>query len=247
MAQLMTPRTKFLLDEDQIPRAWYNIAADLPEPPPPVLHPGHRPADRARRPRAALPDGADQAGRQPGPRDRDPRSGPRRLRALPAEPALSRPPAREGARYARPHLLQVRGRQPVGQPQAEHGARRRRSTTRTEGVTRLATETGAGQWGSALAFAGRRVRARGQGLHGPRQLRPEAVPADPDGDLRRRRSCPARRRTPQYGRKVLAENPDHTGSLGHRHQRGDRGHRHASGHEVLARARCSTSSCSTRP
>ena len=31
----------------------------------------------------------------------------------------------------------------------------------------------------------RAVRARGQGLHGPRQLRPEAVPADPDGDLRR--------------------------------------------------------------
>ena len=56
---------------------------------------------------------------------------------------------------------------------------------KAEGVTRLATETGAGQWGSALAFAGRRVRPRGQGLHGPRELRPEAVPPDPDGDLRR--------------------------------------------------------------
>ena len=32
--------TKFLLPEDQIPKAWYNIAADLPIPPSPVLHPG---------------------------------------------------------------------------------------------------------------------------------------------------------------------------------------------------------------
>ena len=33
-------QTKFVLDESRIPRSWYNIAADLPEPPPPVLHPG---------------------------------------------------------------------------------------------------------------------------------------------------------------------------------------------------------------
>src|SRR6266540_6201431 len=33
-------RTKFVLDEDRIPRSFYNIAADLPEPPPPPLHPG---------------------------------------------------------------------------------------------------------------------------------------------------------------------------------------------------------------
>ncbi|MCY7418159.1 MAG: TrpB-like pyridoxal-phosphate dependent enzyme, partial [Chloroflexi bacterium] len=33
-------QTKFILPEDRIPRAWYNIAADLPTPPPPPLHPG---------------------------------------------------------------------------------------------------------------------------------------------------------------------------------------------------------------
>src|SRR6476620_3810551 len=32
--------TKYLLDEDRIPTAWYNITADLPVPPAPVLHPG---------------------------------------------------------------------------------------------------------------------------------------------------------------------------------------------------------------
>ena len=31
---------KYLLAEDRMPTAWYNIQADLPVPPPPVLHPG---------------------------------------------------------------------------------------------------------------------------------------------------------------------------------------------------------------
>src|SRR5438552_12239538 len=33
-------RTKYLLDENDIPRSWYNIQADLHTPAPPVLHPG---------------------------------------------------------------------------------------------------------------------------------------------------------------------------------------------------------------
>ena len=33
--------TKYLLPEDRIPRAWYNIVPDLPKPLAPVLHPGN--------------------------------------------------------------------------------------------------------------------------------------------------------------------------------------------------------------
>lgn len=36
----MSERTKFILDESEIPAAWYNIIPDLPAPPPPPLHPG---------------------------------------------------------------------------------------------------------------------------------------------------------------------------------------------------------------
>jgi len=36
----MSDRSRFLLDESRIPRAWYNVSADLPSPPAPVLHPG---------------------------------------------------------------------------------------------------------------------------------------------------------------------------------------------------------------
>ena len=32
--------TKYLLSEDEMPQAWYNIMPDLPKPPEPVLHPG---------------------------------------------------------------------------------------------------------------------------------------------------------------------------------------------------------------
>ena len=36
----MSTPTKFLLDESKMPRNWYNIAADLPKPLAPPLHPG---------------------------------------------------------------------------------------------------------------------------------------------------------------------------------------------------------------
>ena len=36
----MTAVTKYLLEESQMPRSWYNIQADLPKALPPVLHPG---------------------------------------------------------------------------------------------------------------------------------------------------------------------------------------------------------------
>lgn len=47
----MPEQIKYLLDEEQIPKSWYNLSADLPEPVPPVLHPGTQqpigPADPA--------------------------------------------------------------------------------------------------------------------------------------------------------------------------------------------------------
>ena len=36
----MADAIKYLLPEEQIPKSWYNLMADLPSPPPPPLHPG---------------------------------------------------------------------------------------------------------------------------------------------------------------------------------------------------------------
>jgi tryptophan synthase beta chain len=48
---VMSDTVKYVLDEKAMPRVWYNLAADLPKPLPPVLHPGTKqpigPADLA--------------------------------------------------------------------------------------------------------------------------------------------------------------------------------------------------------
>ena len=36
----MEHQVKYLLQESELPRQWYNIVPDLPSPPPPPLHPG---------------------------------------------------------------------------------------------------------------------------------------------------------------------------------------------------------------
>ena len=191
----MVERTRFTLDEDQIPRAWYNISADLPVPQAPPLHPGtHQPlgpADLA--PLFPMALILQEVSTEREIEIPEPVRGP--VRAVPPEPADPRPPAREGARHAGAHLLQERGRQPGRQPQAEHGdppgllqqgrghqAHRHRDRRRPVG--------------QRAGPRRRDVRPRGQGLHGPGQLRPEAVPAPDDGDLRRER-----RRQPEHGRR----------------------------------------------
>ncbi len=36
----MSDTIKYVLGEERMPKAWYNLVADLPAPLPPVLHPG---------------------------------------------------------------------------------------------------------------------------------------------------------------------------------------------------------------
>ena len=63
----MTTTKKYVLGEEKIPKAWYNLASDLPSPPPAVLHPGTGqpigPGD------LAPVSGAGAAARAAGPRD----------------------------------------------------------------------------------------------------------------------------------------------------------------------------------
>jgi tryptophan synthase beta chain len=145
--------TKYLLSEDQIPHAWYNIMADMPNPPAPVLHPGTKqpvgPADLAPLFPMALiqqevsteryieiPEPVRQVYNQwrPSPL----------FRARRLEKALDTP-ARIYYKYE--------GVSPVGSHKA-NTATAQAFYNKQEGVKKLSTETGAGQWGSALAMAG---------------------------------------------------------------------------------------------
>ncbi len=149
----MSDTVKYLLPEDRIPKNWYNIVADLPEPPAPILHPGTGqpvgPDDLA----PLFPTElimqevcADREVEIPDPvRDVYKMWRPAPLfRARRLEAALDTP-AKIYYKYE--------GVSPSGShkpntsvPQAFYN--------KEEGTKRLSTETGAGQWGSSLAFAG---------------------------------------------------------------------------------------------
>jgi len=149
----MTDTVKYILDETRIPKTWYNLAADLPKPLPPVLHPGTGqpigPADLAPLFPMALIMQEVSTERDieiPGPvRDiyRQWRPSPL-YRARRLEKALQTP-AKIYYKYE--------GVSPAGSHKP-NTAVAQAFYNKEEGVKKLSTETGAGQWGSSLAFAG---------------------------------------------------------------------------------------------
>jgi len=149
----MTEAIKFVLPDDALPRYWYNIVADLPEPPTPVLHPGTGqpvgPADLAPLFPDAIIEQEVSAEREieiPGPvLDvlRQWRPSPL-YRARRLEKKLDTP-ARIYYKYE--------GVSPAGSHKP-NTAVAQAFYNREAGVKRITTETGAGQWGSALALAG---------------------------------------------------------------------------------------------
>jgi tryptophan synthase beta chain len=149
----MTDTVKYLLDETRIPKYWYNLVADLPVAPPPVLHPGTL--------------------KPVGPDDLAPLF-PMELimQEVTTEREIPIPePVREVYRQWRPSpLFRARRLEKVLQTPAKiyykyegvspAGSHKPNTAVaqafynKQAGIKRLSTETGAGQWGSALAFAG---------------------------------------------------------------------------------------------
>jgi tryptophan synthase beta chain len=145
-------RSKILLDEEDIPKRWYNVAADLPRPLDPPLNPAtHEPL----KPEDLEPIFPKSLIKQEMSTERwidipeEVRDVYRLWRPTPLYRAVRlekalRTPARIYYKYE--------GVSPAGShkpntavPQAYYNMK--------EGIERIATETGAGQWGSALALA----------------------------------------------------------------------------------------------
>ena len=149
----MNDHVKYTLDESEIPKAWDNIAADLPTPPVPPLHPGTGqpigPDDLAPLFPMALIQQEVSAERWieiPDPvRDvyRQWRVTPMH-RARRLEKALGTP-AKIYYKYE--------GTSPSGSHKP-NTAVPQAFFNKEAGVKRISTETGAGQWGSSMAFAG---------------------------------------------------------------------------------------------
>jgi tryptophan synthase beta chain len=114
-----------------------------------------RTARRTGRPRAALPDADHPAGGLDGPADHDPGGGALRLPAVAADPALPGTPTEKAPRDAgRAFTTSTRAVSPTGSHKrntAVAQAYYQQAGGRTRGSR---PRPGAGQWGSALAFAG---------------------------------------------------------------------------------------------
>jgi len=208
----MSDTVKYLLDETRMPKHWYNLVADLPVPPPPVLHPGTLqpvgPDDLAplfpmelimqevsTEREVPIPEPVREIYRQwrPSPL----------FRARRLEKALQTPAKiyykYEGVSPAGSHKPNT------AVPQAFYN--------KQAGVKKLVTETGAGQWGSSLSFAG--------ALYGL-EVKVFMVRVSYDQKPYRRAlmetygaSCTASpSNETQAGRNILAQRADHPGSLG---------------------------------
>ena len=205
------PTKKILLDEDQIPKQWYNITPDLPKPLPPFIdhetkEPGAGIVPRIF-PKAILgqemskdrwidiPEEVREVYRmwRPSPL----------FRAIGLEKAL-KTPAKIYYKYE--------GVSPAGSHKTNTAVAQAYYNLK-EGTERLTTETGAGQWGSALSFAAAMFNLKATVY---------MVRASFDQKPYRKMfmqsfgaQCYASpSKQTESGRKILAQDPNSTGSLG---------------------------------
>jgi tryptophan synthase beta chain len=205
-------RTKFILDEKDLPTSWYNILPDLPTPLPPVLHPG--------------------TGKPVTPDDMAPlfpmdiimqEFSPQQWIEIPEEVQdvyrIWRPTVLYRARRLEKALdtparifYKFEGSSPAGSHKP-NTAVAQAYYNKKAGIKRLATETGAGQWGSSLAF--------GCMLFGI-ELKVYMVKVSYEQKPYRRmmmetwgaKCVPSPSRDTKAGRDILAADPNSPGSLG---------------------------------
>jgi len=203
-------RTKFILDEKDMPTSWYNIQADLPEPLPPLLHPGTKEPTRLPPPLFAEALNEQEFSKE-------------RWIEIPEE-------VQEIYRTWRPTVLhrayrlekfldtpakifyKYEGTSQAGSHKP-NTAVAQAYYNKKEGTKRLTTETGAGQWGSALSMG-----CMFFGL----ELKVYMVKVSYNQKPYRRilmetwgaKCVPSPSEDTEIGRRILAEDPECTGSLG---------------------------------
>ena len=205
-------KIKYLLDEEEIPKKWYNVAADMPTPLDPPLHPGTLKPLNAQDMEMIFPK---ELIKQEMSTDRwiDIPEEVRDIYRLWRPTPLYRAAALEKALKTPAKIYyKYEGVSPAGShkpntsvPQAYYNMK--------EGIERLATETGAGQWGSALSLA--------TCLFGLK-CTVYMVRSSYDSKPYRRSAMrvwgaecfPSPSDKTNFGRKVLAEMPNTPGSLG---------------------------------
>ena len=205
-------QTRFDLTQNDIPKTWYNLLADFPEPLPPPLHPGTK---QPIPPEALLAIFPENLVRQEMCPDRwvEIPEPVREIYALWRPTPLLRAVRFEQALQTPAHIYyKYEGASPAGSHKVNTSVAQA-YYNKQAGTKRLATETGAGQWGTALAMACKLL-----GL----ECNVYMVKVSCDQKPYRRmlmhtwgatvHASPSDQT--QYGRKLLAQDPECPGSLG---------------------------------
>lgn len=181
----MSEKTKrYFLSEEEIPRYWYNILAEMPVKPLPPLNPATR---EPLKPEDLYPVFAEELCRQElnssdawieipdevREKYKYYRSTPL-VRAYGLEAALGTP----AHIYFKNESVSPMGSHKLNSALAQA------YYCRKEGVTNVTTETGAGQWGASMAYAARLFGLEAAVYQVKRKLRAKALPAQYDADFR---------------------------------------------------------------
>ena len=208
----MSQTTRFVLTQTDIPKQWYNLQADFSEPLPPPLHPGTREPVSLEMMTRIFPENLVRQEMCPDRWVEIPEPV-REVYALWRPTPLLRAVRLERALNTPAHIYyKYEGTSPAGSHKVNTSVPQA-FFNKMAGTKRLATETGAGQWGSSLALACQMfglecnvymVKVSYQQKPYRRMLMHTwgaTVHASPSDQT-------------QFGRKVLAEDPQCPGSLG---------------------------------
>jgi tryptophan synthase beta chain len=208
----MSQQIQFLLRAEEMPTHWYNLNADFPEPMPPPLHPGTKQPVTLGDMTAIFPENLVRQEMSPERHIEIPQEV-RDVYSLYRPTPLLRAARLEKVLNTPAHIYyKYEGVSPAGShkpntaiPQAYYN--------KVAGTKRLATETGAGQWGSSLAMA-----CSVFGLECNIYMVKVSFHQKPYRKLLMQTYGATVHASPsnqtEFGRKVLAEDPNSNGSLG---------------------------------
>lgn len=208
----MTTHTRFTLGQNDIPTHWYNVLSDVPKPLPPPLHPGTKQPVTPEMMTAIFPENL-VAQEMTGERWVEIPAEVREIYALWRPTPLLRAVRLEKALQTPAHIYyKYEGGSPAGSHKP-NTAVAQAYYNKQAGTKRLATETGAGQWGSSLALACRLF-----GLECTVYMVKVSYEQKPYRKLMMQAwnatVFPSPSDKTEYGRKVLANDPQCPGSLG---------------------------------
>ncbi|MCL2627062.1 MAG: TrpB-like pyridoxal phosphate-dependent enzyme [Cystobacterineae bacterium] len=204
--------TTCTLDKALLPKTWYEIRADLPSPPPALLHPGTlQPLDEDALSQVFAPSLAKQE--LATQRDVEIPQPVRNLYAMWRPSPLVRARRLEALLDTPARIyFKAESASPTGSHKTNSGLAQA-FFAKQDGISRITTETGGGQWGASLAYGGAQFGVEVD-IFMVRVSYQQKPYRRGQMEVYGARCVPSPSPTTQAGKAILAQNPHHPGSLG---------------------------------